>query len=75
MNKYIIIVTIITTITMPLGVYIGYQMALENWSIVVLGILFLMVEHIFTDLMWVRGQSIDAKEQIESKKELKNREF
>jgi len=69
MNRYLIIVTIITTITMPLSIFIGYQMALDNWLVVILGIGFLMAEHIFTDLMWARGQSLDTKEVLMSKKE------
>ena len=62
MNRYTIITGMCYAISTPLGVHIGYQMGLGNWTYVIIETAALMVVHIIAPMFWIKAQTHELKE-------------
>jgi hypothetical protein len=59
MNKYILCAGLCYAISTPIGVHIGYQMALSNWAFVVIETVILMIIHMIAPIVWIKAQTVD----------------
>ena len=51
MNKYLLCAGLCYAISTPIGVHIGYQMALSNWAFVVIETVVLMIIHMIAPMV------------------------
>ena len=72
LNKYLLTTGICYALGTPISVHIGYMMATENWPLVVIETIALVILHIFAPIFWVKAQTYDLQESAkenESKKQ------
>jgi len=54
-------ISLTAQVATPLGVHIGYQMALSNWIYAVVETIILMIIHMIAPLIWIKAQTEDIK--------------
>lgn len=59
MNKYSLCAGLCYAISTPIGVHIGYQMALSNWIFVFIETIILMIIHMMAPMVWIKAQTAD----------------
>jgi len=54
-------ISLTAQVATPLGVHIGYQMALSNWIYAVVETIILMIIHMIAPLIWIKAHTEDIK--------------